>query len=65
MLVNIINPVLHNHYVLSADIYHPETQDIMFRAGQEITWEVIGRMFAIGLEKVQVLDDSKQFALAL
>jgi hypothetical protein len=65
MLVNIINPVFHNHYVLSADVYSPETHEIMFKAGEQITWEVILSMYAIGLEKVQVLDDSKQFELAL
>ena len=65
MLVNIINPVFHNHYVLSADVYSPETHEIMFKAGQVITWKVLLDMYSIGLEQVQVLDDSKQFELAV
>lgn len=65
MLVNIINPVIYDHYVLSADVYSPETHEIMFRAGQVITWKVLLDMYAIGLERVQVLDDSKQYELAV
>jgi hypothetical protein len=52
--VNILNPMVYGKIHLNADIINPDTQDVLHKAGDILSWDDFVQMLALGIEKIDI-----------
>ena len=52
--INIFNPELNAYGTLADDILHPETHEVWYRAGYELTWADLVKLVSFGVDSVTV-----------
>lgn len=52
--VHILNPMVYGNINLKQDIIHPDTQDVLHKAGDILGWDDFVRMLSLGIEKIDI-----------
>lgn len=52
--VHILNPMIYGKISLNQDIIHPDTQDVLHKAGDVLSWDDFVYMLSLGIEKIDI-----------
>ena len=52
--VHILNPRIYGKISLNQAVIHPDTQDVLHKAGDVLSWDDFVYMLSLGIEKVDI-----------
>jgi hypothetical protein len=52
--VHILNPMVYGKIKLLAPIINPDTQDVLHKAGDVLSWDDFVHMLSLGIEKIDI-----------